>query len=189
MRPGCPVGNIPACHDSRSRRSPGRVLVARVAAPSPASAWGFAAHRYIMRRAIDLLPAEIKPFFVAAPRRARHARRSIPISGATSAGRTIPNHFVELRRAGLGPFPFTALAARLRRRAREVRRRRRSSGSGTLPWRDDEEFGNLRRAFEGFSARATVRGERRRAVCRGRVALRAGRAPAAARARTTTTAS
>jgi hypothetical protein len=32
--------------------------------PASALAWGPAAHRYIMRRAIDLLPPELKPFFV-----------------------------------------------------------------------------------------------------------------------------
>ena len=33
-------------------------------APSPALAWGFDAHRFITRRAIDLLPPELKPFFM-----------------------------------------------------------------------------------------------------------------------------
>ena len=37
------------------------VLVAAV--PSSALAWGFVAHRYIMRRAIDVLPPALKPFF------------------------------------------------------------------------------------------------------------------------------
>ena len=34
------------------------------AAPAPAAAWGFEPHKYIMGRAIQLLPAEIRPFFV-----------------------------------------------------------------------------------------------------------------------------
>ena len=32
--------------------------------PAPAFAWGSAAHRYITRRAIELLPSEVKPFFL-----------------------------------------------------------------------------------------------------------------------------
>jgi hypothetical protein len=32
-------------------------------AAAPAHAWGFEAHRFIMDRAIDLLPAALKPFF------------------------------------------------------------------------------------------------------------------------------
>src|SRR5258706_3725200 len=39
------------------------LLVLIVLVPAPASACGAAAHRYIMGRAIDLLPADIKPFF------------------------------------------------------------------------------------------------------------------------------
>jgi hypothetical protein len=35
-----------------------------VAAPAPAVAWGAAAHRYSMRRAIDLLPPETQPFYI-----------------------------------------------------------------------------------------------------------------------------
>ena len=38
-------------------------LLGVVLDPSPAAAWGFVGHQLIMRRAIDLLPAEIKPFF------------------------------------------------------------------------------------------------------------------------------
>jgi hypothetical protein len=45
-----------------NRRLGDRLIVA--AAPSPALAWGAAAHRYIMRRAMDLLPPEMRPFFI-----------------------------------------------------------------------------------------------------------------------------
>jgi hypothetical protein len=38
-------------------------FVLAVVVPSPASAWGTAAHRDIMARAIERLPAELKPFF------------------------------------------------------------------------------------------------------------------------------
>ena len=39
------------------------LLVASLLHAAPAAAWGFAGHRLIMRRALDLLPAELKPFF------------------------------------------------------------------------------------------------------------------------------
>ena len=55
-----PAANIPACETRPSSRR--RSLVA-VLVPAPASAWGTDAHRYIMGRAIDLLPPELKPFF------------------------------------------------------------------------------------------------------------------------------
>ena len=34
-----------------------------LAGPPPAAAWGYVGHRLIMSRAIDLLPADLKPFF------------------------------------------------------------------------------------------------------------------------------
>ena len=40
------------------------VLLLVVALPAPAPAWGFEPHKYIMARAIALLPAQIRPFFL-----------------------------------------------------------------------------------------------------------------------------
>ena len=60
-----------------------------------------------------------------------------------------PNHFVNFGRPDLGPFPFAALprdyAAAVEKFGIETLKR-----IGTLPWREAEQFGNLRRAFEGF---------------------------------------
>src|SRR5262249_15324964 len=61
-----------------------------------------------------------------------------------------PNHFLDLGDPALGPFPFAALpreygAAIEKFGMRELRR------IGLLPWREAEEFGNLRRGFEGFA--------------------------------------
>jgi hypothetical protein len=116
--------------------------------PAPAQAWGAAAHRYIMRRAIDLLPAEIRPFF------AGHAdelvlRVNDPDLWRTAGWPDDPNHFVDFGAAEYGVFPFAALpreygAAVEKFGAATVTR------LGTLPWRLEEEFGNLRRGFEGF---------------------------------------
>src|SRR5262245_10771569 len=39
------------------------LLVVLVMLPAPAFAWGTEAHRYIMAKAIDILPPEVKPFF------------------------------------------------------------------------------------------------------------------------------
>ena len=60
-----------------------------------------------------------------------------------------PNHFVDFGVPELGPFPFTALpreyGAALEKFGMATLKR-----IGMLPWREAEEFGNLRRAFEGF---------------------------------------
>jgi hypothetical protein len=117
--------------------------------PAPAFAWGSAAHRYIMRRAIDLLPPAIKPFF-------EHNRDELIVRvNDPDLWRVVgfedepPNHQIDFGVADYGPFPFTALpreydAAVEKFGVATVRRH------GLLPWRTMEEFGNLRRTMEGF---------------------------------------
>lgn len=124
-------------------------LVLLLLAPSPSYAWGTAAHRYIMRRAIDILPAEIKPFFV-------HFRDELVVRVVDpDVWRTIgweddPNHFVDFGAPEFGPYPFRALpreyGAAIEKFGMATLKR-----DGLLPWREAEEFGNLRRAFEGFN--------------------------------------
>jgi hypothetical protein len=126
-------------------------LIAAVAASlslasTPAYAWGTAAHRYIMRRAIELLPPEIKPFFEQ--HRDELVMRVIdPDLWRTEGWEEDPNHFVDFGVREYGEFPFKELpreydAAIEKFGMATVRR------NGTLPWREAEEFGNLRRAFE-----------------------------------------
>jgi hypothetical protein len=120
--------------------------------PSPALAWGFAAHRYIMRRAIDLLPPELKPFFV-------HYREEIilrvtdPDLWRNVGWADGPNHFVDFGIREYGPYPFAALprdyGAALEKFGRAALER-----NGLLPWREEEMSGNLRRAFEGMDRNA-----------------------------------
>ena len=117
-------------------------------APSPALAWGTAAHRYIMRRAIDLLPAEIRPFFVHF--RDELVLRVVDPDVWRSAGwEDDPNHFLDFGVKEFGDYPFTALpreyGAAIEKFGMATLKR-----DGLLPWREAEEFGSLRRAFEGF---------------------------------------
>jgi hypothetical protein len=120
--------------------------------PTSAFAWGFAGHRYIMRRAIELLPAELQPFFTAY-RDEIVVRVVDPDLWRNVGWEDDPNHFVDFGAPEFGPAPFTALpreygAAIEKFGAATLRR------DGLLPWREAEEFGNLRRAFEGFPRRA-----------------------------------
>ena len=117
--------------------------------PASASAWGFTAHRYIMGRAIDLLPAELTPFF----ERYRDeivARAIDPDLWRNAGWEDDPNHFVDFGMKELGPYPFAELpreyGAALEKFGPGVLAR-----IGRLPWREAEESGNLRRAFEGFT--------------------------------------
>ena len=130
----------------------GVLLLLLTIVPTPASGWGVAAHRYIMGRAIDLLPAEIKPFF-------DHYRDELvlrvndPDTWRVAGWDDGPNHFVDFGRPDLGPYPFVGLprdySAAVEKFGLEGLKR-----IGTLPWREAEEFGNLRRAFDGFKRNA-----------------------------------
>jgi hypothetical protein len=132
-------------------RQTARALAACLAialVPSSASAWGFAAHKYIMRRAIDLLPPELKPFYV------RYREEIVVRVVDPDLWRNVgwpeePNHFVDFGVREYGPYPFTALprdyGAALGKFGRVTLER-----NGLLPWREEEMFGNLRRAFEGM---------------------------------------
>jgi len=124
------------------------VLIA-LAAPQPAAAWGSAAHRHIMARAIDLLPVELKPFFQ------QHQDEVVmrvidPDLFRILGWEEDPNHFVNFGAKELGEYPFKELpreyGAAIEKFGMATLRR-----NGLLPWRQQEEFGNLRRAFEGFT--------------------------------------
>jgi hypothetical protein len=116
--------------------------------PTPAFAWGAAGHRYIMRHAIDLLPPAIKPFF-------DHFRDELvmrvtdPDLWRNAGWEDDPNHFLDLGVPEFGPYPFAALpreyGAAIEKFGMATLKR-----DGMLPWREQEEAGNLRRAMEGF---------------------------------------
>jgi hypothetical protein len=120
-----------------------------VAQSSSMAAWGFAGHQLIMRRAIELLPVELKPFF-------DHYRDEVVLRVVDpDLWRTVgwpddPNHFMDFGVPEYGKYPFTELprdydAAVAKFGAETLRR------NGLLPWREAEQFDKLRRAFEGFT--------------------------------------
>jgi hypothetical protein len=120
------------------------VLVLALACPARADAWGFAAHRFIMDRAIGLLPPALRPFFES--RRTFLVEHAIDPDLWRTAGWEAepPRHFVDLD--AYGPYPFTDLphdeAEAVRQRGREFVDR-----NGTLPWRTAEIYGKLVEAF------------------------------------------
>jgi len=131
-------------------------VAAVLAQPAPALAWGTDAHRFIMSRAIDLLPPELKPFFEHY--RAELVVRTIdPDTWRLMGWEDDPNHFLDFGMKELGAFPFTDLprdyGAALEKFGADTMRR-----VGHLPWREAEMFGNLRRAFEAFATGAPYAG-------------------------------
>jgi hypothetical protein len=135
------------------RRSSAAAIIAMMTVavflPAPASAWSWEAHRFIMRRALEILPAEIKPFFME--HREEVVARSIDPDLWRDAGwEEDQNHFVNFGAPETGPFPFVAFP-RDQTAALEKFGEAGLKRLGTLPWRLQEMVGNLRRAFEGFA--------------------------------------
>jgi hypothetical protein len=109
------------------------------------SAWGFNGHKFIADRAIDLLPAEIRPFFEKY--RTTIVEHAIDPDTYRTVGWTDedPRHFLDMD--NYGPFPFTALphdynAAVAARGADFVKK------NGLVPWRAQEIYDKLRDAFQ-----------------------------------------
>jgi hypothetical protein len=114
-------------------------------APEPADAWGLDVHRFIVARAIDILPPPLRPFFEA--NRAFVVERAIDPDLWRTAGfsQEPPNHFLDFD--AYGPYPFKDLP-------REYDEALKKYGPDTLnrnglvPWRTHEMAGRLFRAFE-----------------------------------------
>src|SRR5688572_5486977 len=135
------------------------VLTAILLAPSTAHAWGFEAHKFIVSRAIDILPAPLKPFFEA--NRAFIVERSIDPDLWRNAGFTEepPNHFLDFD--AYGRYPFKDLQRNyddaLKKYGIDKLRQ-----TGLVPWRTHEIAGRLIRGFEalhknGQYARSDIR--------------------------------
>ena len=84
------------------------MVVTLACVPQSAFAWGTVGHRLIMRRAIDLLPPEIKPFF-------EHFREEVvmrvidPDQWRNIGWPEDANHFVDFGVPEYGKYPFEAL--------------------------------------------------------------------------------
>jgi len=133
----------------RNRAALALLVAAILLVPTRASAWGFVGHRLIMARAIDLLPPELKPFFQKF-RDEVVIRVVDPDLWRNVGWEDDPNHFVDFGMPSLGAFPFDALP-RDYTKALEKFGPSELKRIGTLPWRDAEMFGQLRRGFEGFT--------------------------------------
>lgn len=127
-------------------------LLTVVLMPARAEAWGFEAHRFIMDRAIALLPAELRPLFER--ERAMVVERSIdPDTWRTAGfGEEDKNHFLDLDWEGYGKHPFAELPRDYTAAVAKFGIDRIEQ-NGTVPWRVEEFHGNLRRAFEAYARR------------------------------------
>jgi len=117
--------------------------------PVSVGAWGFNGHRFITDRAIDQLPAELRPFFQKF--RTAVVEHSIDPDTYRTMGwaEEPPRHFLDMD--AYGPFPFKDLPhdykeAVTKRGVEFVLK------NGTVPWRAEEIYNRLRDAFKQLSA-------------------------------------
>ena len=126
------------------------VLLLIVAAPASIGAWGLDVHRWITRLAIEGLPADIRPFFLA--RIDFIAEHSVDpdmwriVGLKTTRGDEDPNHFLDID--GLDePRPFKGVPrdwdAYVKRYGEE-----RANRMGRLPWRVEEIYRLLVQRFQ-----------------------------------------
>jgi hypothetical protein len=130
------------------------LAIAVLLLPTESGAWGFEAHKFIMDRAIALLPQELRPMFEAG--RSTLVERSIDPDTWQQAGfddLESPNHFLDLDWEGYGRFPLFAELPRDYIAAVAKFGKARIEENGTVPWRVEEMHGNLRRAFEAYARR------------------------------------
>ena len=128
------------------------VAAVLVGQPRPAAAWGTEVHQFIMDRAIALLPDGLRPFFEK--RRAAMVERSVDPETWRAAGFTDepPNHFVDIDWEGFGPYPCSGLPRDYNAAVAKFGKAKIAE-MGRLPWRGEEFYGNLRRAFEAYGKR------------------------------------
>lgn len=115
-----------------------------VGAPRPAAAWGFEAHKFIMARAMAMLPAEIRPYFEK--HRDAVVERVIDPDLWRNAGYDAesPHHFVDMD--AYGAYPFKDLPhdyeEAVKKHGKDF-----VTKNGTLPWRTEEMYKKLVEAF------------------------------------------
>jgi hypothetical protein len=113
-------------------------------APRPAAAWGIEVHKFIMGRAIALLPNEIRPYFE------KYHAGIVEHAGDPDLWRTVgwveepPRHFVDMD--AYGPYPFKEMPHdyddAVKRYGLDFVLK-----NGTLPWRSEEIYKKLVEAF------------------------------------------
>jgi hypothetical protein len=129
-------------------------LALSAARPAQLDAWGFNGHKFITERAIDLLPAEIRPFFVKF--KTTVVEHSIDPDTYRTMGwmEEPPRHFLDMD--SYGPFPFKDLphdyAEAVSKRGADF-----VIKNGVVPWRTQEVYVLLREAFKQLPASGFAR--------------------------------
>jgi hypothetical protein len=128
-------------------------LTCVLATPTSAHAWGFDAHKFIVARAIPLLPAALRPLF--------EANRSIFVEHSIDPDlwRDIyeaedPHHFLDFDWEGYGSYPFAGLPRNLEDAIKKFGKAQ-IDRNGTVPWRTEEMYEKLKDAFASYERRGS----------------------------------
>ena len=128
-------------------------LVCVLATPASVHAWGYDAHKFIVARAIPLLPAALRPLF--------DANRAIVVEHAIDPDLwrdffpdEEPHHYLDFDAEAYGPYPFSALPRNLDEAIRKFGKAQ-VDRNGTLPWRTEEMYGKLKDAFAAYQRRGS----------------------------------
>ena len=118
------------------------LVLAATARPAPA--WGFDAHKYVMVRAIALLPREIRPFFQKYQTTITEHVVDPDLWRTAGWEQEPPRHFLDMD--AYGPYPFPNFPRdydeAVKRYGREFVEK-----NGLLPWRTAEIYQKLVEAF------------------------------------------
>ena len=117
-----------------------------------------------MRRAIELLPPELKPFFEHFKRGTGPARRTIPTCGATCRGTTIRITSSTSASPSTASHPFSDCRATTARALEKFGAANAEAQRGCCRGARRGDVGNLRRGFEGMGTSGAVLDLRRHAV-------------------------
>ena len=120
------------------------VLLLVMTMPAPASAWGFEPHKYIMARAIALLPAQIRPFFLKYQTTIVEHVVDPDLWRTAGWEQEPPRHFLDMD--AYGPYPFPNFP---RDRDEAIKRYGLEfvEKNGQVMWRGTEIYQKLVEAF------------------------------------------
>ena len=129
-------------------------VVCVLATPVRLHAWGYDAHKFIVDRAISLLPDALRPLF--------EANRAIVVEHAIDpdlwrdsfASIEDPHHYLDFDWEGYGPYPFLGLPRNLDEAVKKFGKAT-VDRNGTLPWRTEEMYGKLKEAFAAYPRRGS----------------------------------
>jgi hypothetical protein len=125
-----------------------------LATPTSVDAWGYDAHKFVVARAIQLLPEPLRPLF--------EANRTIIIEHSIDpdlwrdsfGAEEDPHHYLDFDWEGYGPYPFAGLPRNLDEAIKKFGKAQ-IDRNGTLPWRTAEMYGKLKDAFVSYQRRGS----------------------------------